>query len=94
MSAEFRLPIGGLSERSLRGSDLQRWREERAGDRYGLRRSFLSSLREELVSCAWKGLAQYQENTNTPYESMTLPATVTATLLRGKVTARDGKSPV
>ncbi|MHA7652299.1 dihydroorotase [Mycobacterium sp. ML4] len=31
---------------------------------------------------------------NTPYESMTLPATVTATLLRGKVTARDGKCPV
>jgi dihydroorotase len=31
---------------------------------------------------------------NTPYESMTLPATVTLTLLRGKVTARDGKSPV
>ncbi|CAM3327201.1 dihydroorotase [Mycobacterium intermedium] len=31
---------------------------------------------------------------NTPYESMTLPAAVTATLLRGKVTARDGKSPV
>ncbi|OBJ51253.1 dihydroorotase [Mycobacterium asiaticum] len=30
---------------------------------------------------------------NTPYESMTLPARVTATLLRGKVTARDGKSP-
>lgn len=30
---------------------------------------------------------------NTPYEEMTLPATVTATLLRGKVTARDGKSP-
>ncbi len=30
---------------------------------------------------------------NTPYESMTLPATVTLTLLRGKVTARDGKSP-
>jgi dihydroorotase len=30
---------------------------------------------------------------NTPYETMTLPATVTATLLRGKVTARDGKSP-
>jgi dihydroorotase len=28
---------------------------------------------------------------NTPYESMTLPATVTATLLRGTVTARDGK---
>jgi dihydroorotase len=30
---------------------------------------------------------------NTPYESLTLPATVTATLLRGKVTARDGKCP-
>ena len=30
---------------------------------------------------------------NTPYESMTLPATVTATLLRGKITARDGKCP-
>ena len=28
---------------------------------------------------------------NTPYEAMTLPATVTATLLRGTVTARDGK---
>lgn len=30
---------------------------------------------------------------NTPYAAMTLPATVTATLLRGKVTARDGKCP-
>jgi len=30
---------------------------------------------------------------NTPYESMELPAAVTMTLLRGKVTARDGKSP-
>lgn len=30
---------------------------------------------------------------NTPFESMSLPATVTATLLRGKVTARDGKCP-
>jgi dihydroorotase len=30
---------------------------------------------------------------NTPYESMTLPVTVTTTLLRGKVTARDGKCP-
>ncbi|MUL74933.1 dihydroorotase [Mycolicibacterium sp. CBMA 226] len=29
---------------------------------------------------------------NTPYESMTLPATVTLTMLRGKVTARDGVS--
>jgi dihydroorotase len=31
---------------------------------------------------------------NTPYEAMTLPARVTATLLRGTLTARDGKSPV
>ncbi len=31
---------------------------------------------------------------NTPYEHMVLPATVTATLLRGKVTARDGKTPL
>ena len=30
---------------------------------------------------------------NTPYETMTLPATVTTTLLRGKITARDGKCP-
>ncbi|MBJ7338565.1 dihydroorotase [Mycolicibacterium sp.] len=30
---------------------------------------------------------------NTPYEAMTLPAVVTLTLLRGKITARDGKSP-
>jgi dihydroorotase len=29
---------------------------------------------------------------NTPYAAMTLPATVTATLLRGRVTARDGKA--
>ncbi|WP_299564457.1 dihydroorotase [uncultured Mycolicibacterium sp.] len=28
---------------------------------------------------------------NTPYEAMTLPATVTLTMLRGRVTARDGK---
>ncbi|MGV0625785.1 dihydroorotase [Mycolicibacter minnesotensis] len=28
---------------------------------------------------------------NTPYESMTLPAAVTATLLRGRITVRDGK---
>ena len=31
---------------------------------------------------------------NTPYEAMTLPAVVALTLLRGKVTARDGLSPV
>ncbi|WP_280262289.1 dihydroorotase [Nocardia wallacei] len=29
---------------------------------------------------------------NTPYEAMTLPARVTATFLRGRVTARDGKA--
>ena len=28
---------------------------------------------------------------NTPYESMSMPATVVATLLRGVVTARDGE---
>jgi len=28
---------------------------------------------------------------NTPYEGMRLPATVVATILRGAVTARDGK---
>ncbi|CDQ44088.1 dihydroorotase [Mycolicibacterium neoaurum] len=31
---------------------------------------------------------------NTPFESMELPAKVTLTLLRGKITARDGRSPV
>jgi dihydroorotase len=31
---------------------------------------------------------------NTPFESMTLPASVTLTLLRGKITARNGVSPV
>ncbi|KQY09565.1 dihydroorotase [Mycobacterium sp. Root135] len=30
---------------------------------------------------------------NTPFEAMELPATVTLTMLRGKVTARDGRSP-
>ncbi|MGK2879843.1 MAG: dihydroorotase [Mycobacterium sp.] len=30
---------------------------------------------------------------NTPYEAMTLPATVTLTMLRGTVTARDGTAP-
>lgn len=32
------------------------------------------------------------KSTNTPYQSMTLPATVTATLLRGRITARDGQA--
>ena len=35
------------------------------------------------------GLAS--RSANTPYDAMTLPATVTATLLRGRVTAREGK---
>ncbi|MFI5775840.1 dihydroorotase [Nocardia sp. NPDC051570] len=33
-------------------------------------------------------------STNTPFEAMTLPARVTATFLRGRVTARDGKARV
>ena len=36
------------------------------------------------------GLAS--RSSNTPDQAMTLPATVTATLLRGRVTARDGKA--
>jgi dihydroorotase len=40
-----------------------------------------------------RGADLVSRSDNTPYESMTLPATVTATLLRGKVTARDGKCP-
>jgi dihydroorotase len=39
------------------------------------------------------GRALASRSANTPYESMTLPATVTATLLRGRITARDGKCP-
>ncbi|WP_348727185.1 dihydroorotase [uncultured Mycolicibacterium sp.] len=38
------------------------------------------------------GPALASRSDNTPYEAMELPATVTATLLRGKVTARDGKA--
>lgn len=37
------------------------------------------------------GPALASRSDNTPYESMTLPATVTLTLLRGKITARDGR---
>jgi len=39
------------------------------------------------------GAEMASRSDNTPYESMTLPGAVTLTLLRGKVTARDGKSP-
>ncbi|NED61148.1 dihydroorotase, partial [Streptomyces sp. SID10244] len=35
------------------------------------------------------GLASLSRNT--PYEAMTMPATVTTTVLRGVVTARDGE---
>ena len=37
------------------------------------------------------GAALASRSANTPYAAMTLPATVTATLLRGRLTARDGK---
>ena len=37
-----------------------------------------------------EGSALASRSANTPFESMTLPATVTATLLRGRITARAG----
>jgi dihydroorotase len=37
------------------------------------------------------GGALASRSANTPFEAMTLPAAVTATLLRGKLTARDGQ---
>jgi dihydroorotase len=40
-----------------------------------------------------EGSALASRSDNTPFESMELPAAVTVTLLRGKITARDGKSP-
>ncbi len=40
-----------------------------------------------------EGTELASRSANTPFAAMTLPATVTATLLRGTVTARDGKSP-
>lgn len=39
-----------------------------------------------------EGTALASRSSNTPYQAMPLPATVTATLLRGRVTARDGKA--
>jgi dihydroorotase len=41
---------------------------------------------------AWTvdGPALASRSANTPFQAMTLPATVTATLLRGRITARDG----
>jgi dihydroorotase len=38
------------------------------------------------------GAALASRSANTPYEAMTLPASVTATLLRGRITARDGQA--
>ncbi|ORX07953.1 dihydroorotase [Mycolicibacillus trivialis] len=40
-----------------------------------------------------RGAAMASRSANTPYEELTLPATVTATLLRGRITARDGAIP-
>ncbi|WP_179470876.1 dihydroorotase [Mycolicibacterium vinylchloridicum] len=40
-----------------------------------------------------EGTELASRSANTPFATMTLPATVTATLLRGALTARDGKSP-
>ncbi|MFV9636310.1 dihydroorotase [Mycobacterium neumannii] len=40
-----------------------------------------------------EGSALASRSANTPYEALELPAAVTLTLLRGKVTARDGKCP-
>ncbi|MGB8404352.1 MAG: dihydroorotase [Mycobacterium sp.] len=45
------------------------------------------------VTWTVQGTELASRSDNTPYESMTLPATVTLTMLRGKVTARDGQSP-
>ena len=45
-------------------------------------------------SATWTvtGATLASRSANTPYEDMTLPATVTATLLRGRITARDGEA--
>ena len=39
-----------------------------------------------------EGAALASRSDNTPYEAMTLPGVVTATLLRGRITARNGKA--
>ena len=38
------------------------------------------------------GATLASRSANTPFEDMTLPATVTATLLRGRITARNGEA--
>jgi dihydroorotase len=38
-----------------------------------------------------RGAALASLSTNTPFEGMRLPATVVATVLRGRVTAQEGK---
>ena len=39
-----------------------------------------------------QGTELASRSANTPYQAMTLPATVTATVLRGRITARDGEA--
>ena len=39
-----------------------------------------------------QGAELASRSANTPYQAMTLPATVTATVLRGRITARDGEA--
>jgi len=39
-----------------------------------------------------QGTELASRSANTPYQAMTLPATVTATMLRGRITARDGEA--
>lgn len=39
-----------------------------------------------------RGADLASRSANTPYQAMTLPATITATLLRGTITARDGEA--
>ncbi|MDP9167423.1 MAG: amidohydrolase family protein, partial [Actinomycetota bacterium] len=45
------------------------------------------------VSWTVSGADLASRSDNTPYEAMVLPAAVALTTLRGKVTARDGRSP-
>jgi dihydroorotase len=46
---------------------------------------------DPLATWIVEGPALASRSDNTPYEEMELPAAVTVTLLRGRVTARDGK---
>ena len=53
--------------------------------------ALIAILFEGGLNTSWPDVRPVCRSANTPYESMTLPATVTATLLRGRVTARRGK---